>query len=297
MTEATETPAASPQAAPDTSPPADGAPRAASEENVADAASEPVSVPKPDPAKEERERWRQKARDRAEARLAKVRETMHQRELREYQERIQKADADPLAYAQERGLTPQQIAQRLIEDGTPEATIRKLESKLEALQRGIEEREQRAMAEQRAQSHAKVVETFTTMVKSDAERYPLLSRLPKERVLSEAFAVANRATAKGHQYSDAEIAAHLEESLEKEADVYVSWHQEKARKAAERASAQSAPADGKVNGRQADKAGTPRTLTNGQASSRGTMPADFDKLSDREQNKILAQMLEGGWRG
>lgn len=188
-----------------------------------------------------------------------------QRQLDEY------ARTNPLRFARELGLTPAQIAQEAIEQGTPEAQIRALNARIEAQDKALKDAQ--AAAQQREyQAYARqTIAQFHT----EAKEFPAVARLPEHTRLAIAQDIVDRAKAANPNYapSNSEILTYMEAMLSP---------------AASPQRTQPAPGSGpNVKASQA----TPRTVTNSLSTKRPSAPANMDSLPDAEQKRLLADQL------
>jgi hypothetical protein len=187
---------------------------------------------------------------------------------------------NPLEALKGMGLTARQLAQRALEEGTPDARFAALEAQLSEERAARTKLEERLASQQRTASEKAAVEQFLGRVKP--ESYPHLSRIPPGRVLAMARDVFAEAQRLGYTFRDAD--SEVLEQLESEF------------------SPQSAPAG--VQSRPGTNAGktaavpgatpppTSRTVTSDLSGRRWSRPTNFDELDDYDQRKELARMLE-----
>ena len=273
-------------------------------------AGSPPAAPAPthDPLAAARAKARRQAQANAE-REAIQREAQRQayaaREAQAYlqQERAARQDleakyravtGDPAAaleHLEKLGLDPKTLAKKALEADTPEAKLRaeiraEFQAELEAIKR---ENQERLEAERKAQLVAQQERTrqeahqrFIAQA-SDATAFPTLASMfeknPrwKGQIISEATQILREAKQKtGEDYSNKQVLLYLEE---KYSEITPS-----------RNGAVTREDTGKTTPGTATTAGGSRTLTNDATQVRGTLPPDFDSLSDAEQKKALAAL-------
>lgn len=233
----------------------------------------------------------------------------HQRVLAEldtYKKQLEAAEKDPLGYLESKGITPVDLADRIVKKGTPDEQIQKLVDKVTALERENEtqrqawqEREERAKqsaAFERAKTN--LVKQFNGAKDKFASLHAFASKMAERTgasadavMLDEFMAQVNRIKTNPNtapyadQYSDEEVL----ESLDKRYEVFTAKP--------EPAKAVEKPAASVANGTSepAKKLEGAKTLTNALASeASNTVPDDWDKWSDRQQNQWLAEQLRKG---
>ena len=182
--------------------------------------------------------------------------------------------ADPYAALQERGMTPEQLTQRILKDGSPESMLEKMEARLAAesdarvaLEQRLEQRDRQA-ARSRVESNF-----FAEAAKADA--YPHLSEVPQRFILPAVNQLQADLLAEG--YSQGEVSALTHDQvctlLERE---YAAVR--KARPAPSAAApAAKQPA---------------QTLTAKLGSTRLSAPANYDELPVEEQTKHLNKLAK-----
>jgi hypothetical protein len=181
--------------------------------------------------------------------------------------------SDPLAALKALGLTAQDIAKRLVKDGTPEALIANVQEQLEQERAERQKLEAQIQAE-KSQAALRQAETRFVERASDTKRYPHVAEQPTALVLAAAKHIISVAGAQGYQYSDGEILDYLEREYAAKSKT---------------PKTQVSSASG-ANGKSASPASS-RTLTNGLSSSRFSVPANWDSLDDASQKKILADQI------
>lgn len=270
------------------------------------AAPDAVEVP-PEPtrlqglaalAAAEKARWRERRALKAERLSYTQRSAQTESQLRAANEELQRARSQPLEYAEERGMTAEQLAERVIKRGTQEFEVETIKQELARIKAEAAEATAAATKARHASFMRAAEDEFHGIVTADEDTYPTLSAMPRSRVIdlahdmaAEAIRDAKRRGIEGFKVDPKKLAAHLEKQ---ESEIY---GRAKGKLAGTPKDSASLGASND-NGRQGTKqAGTPRTLTNAGATERGSMPVNFDELSDAEQNKILAQKLREGWRG
>lgn len=210
-------------------------------------------------------------------------------------ERLSKTD--PLKFLENNGVTPDQLAQRVMLAGTPEEKFAAITAQLEAeraervkLQTAIQqEREEK----QRAENLRNVEDTFMKR-SANAERYPNLQGYSRSAILGLGKQVAQETKAKylretgvAPQISDQQILAHLNKILGKKSV------ETPAPKAASKAPATPSKA-AKSSGAASSKPASPRTLTSSQAAGSFVRPQNWESLSRVERVKILQDSVRRG---
>ncbi len=247
----------------------------------------------------EKAAWRARKAAREQGRSYSQREAQRESELQAAREKLQRIEAmDPLDYAEQRGLTADQLAQRVIKRGSQEHAVETLAEKITRLEKAAEEGAQKQRVAQFEAGMRAKEDEFMGFVTADA--HPALTAMGRAAALdlghslaAGGIADAKRRGTVGYSIDPQRLANYAEkkalEKLEKDAEVY----------ARARGKLVGTTKDSAAKDAQADRTGTtgPRTLTNAAAAERGSMPVNFDELSDAEQNKILAQKLREGWRG
>lgn len=223
-------------------------------------------------------RMQQQTRDIEQLRAEKEQLSAEREQLRkaagEAEEFRRMMKEDPIALARAHGYTDEQIAEQLLKQGTPEA---KVDQSLLAMKRELEEMKAERAAERaerqrqmQAESRAKFEQTFMETCQNE-ELYPNLSKQPAVVTLRAAKEIAREFFERSKQIpSDDEILEYLE--------------------------SQYAPKDPEKKppppaGDAKKKAAPSQTLTNELASERTSDPIDWDKLTDTEQKKLMADML------
>lgn len=264
----------------------------------------------------EGERAKQAARNQERAERAQLQERAARAEAEraQLQERLAAFErdlADPIALLEKRGITPRDLGERILKRGTPEEQIaqaiakaKEADDKLEALRSELAQRDARAQQEMTVMSAKRALLATFDGVK---DKMPILSKMGTERVVSEYLAVYHSARQNGVRdgdYTDAEyleaaetkLRQELEERLESDAiDLEVLEKHLTRRKGS--ASVKVETASVRQDDKNASSSRTAKTLTTAIASgSSGSSwkPDNWDKLSDKAQNKILTERIEKG---
>ena len=187
---------------------------------------------------------------------------------------------DPVTALKGLGLTARQLAAKALEEGTPEARFAALEARLADSDAARQALETRLANEQQSANHKRAVETFLAKVKP--EQYPVLSKLSPRRVLALAHDAFAHAQEMNYKFRDADT--EILEQLESEFSSSTgSTSNTSAKPKTVPGSMAAVPG--------ANTPPTSRTVTSDLAG-RWTQPANFDQLTDFEQKKELARMLE-----
>lgn len=192
------------------------------------------------------------------------------RHLREWEQGLAK---DPYAALQERGMTPEQITQRILKDGSPEALIE--QARGEAKQVAAELAAFKAeMASQAARVARAQVEGSFFAEAGKAESYPNLAELPRKFILPAVNQLQADLLSEGYAQSEISALTHDQVCtlLERE---FAGARKAKAAPVAAAVEAQRTP---------------PKTLTNRIASAKITAPSNYDDLPIEEQTKHLNKM-------
>lgn len=197
------------------------------------------------------------------------------------------AAKDPYAAAKALGLDLGKLSQQVVREGTPEAEAQRQIAEAREEARRANERVEAWEKQQRAaiseQQRTKAIEQFHTEA-DNAKDFPLISRMPREARLAWALQIAaeDRALAarqlshedfRRYEPTHRQVLAHMEKLAASAA-------------APPKADTASSPAESPPG------SATPTTVSNALSSAKYTLPANFDKLSDREQKKHLARMME-----
>ena len=215
---------------------------------------------------------------------------------------------DPMAalsYLEKTGLPAKVLIDRAREAESPEAKQKaELQALVDERVSGLKSEYERQLAQinaerdqqrQNAQLQA-ARNQFISEASTDA--YPVVSQLIavggdewKASLVSEATRVLTQAFEQtGRHYTNEEVLTYLNQKYSK----LISLKEKSSGNTSE------TPSKEATNGTGADaknSAGTPRTLTNKSAQVKGSLPANFDDLSDREQKSILAALYRQQSRG
>ena len=237
-----------------------------------------------------------KSRREAEARADREKlraDQFAQRLEQEQKERAAaRADADafkkdPLDAIRKAGITAKQLAERAINEGTPEAKFAALEASIaerearlsEAVEGLMRERERErwAVADQAARA------SFFALVRQDT--HPRLHRLDQDIVLSMSRTAFDKARANGHSPTDKQVLDYVEGLLAspQNGSAGPSMPQTNQGSTAAKPVAKPSP--------------TSRTVTADLAGRRYTAPQNFEDLDLAAQKDALAKMLEDAERG
>ena len=132
--------------------------------------------------------------------------------------------SDPLAALKQAGLTPEQLVQASLKDGTPDAKIEALAAQLAAERKERETLQQTIRQREAQERDARAVAEFQR-AGADATRYPALAHLPPDlltmmgrQVAQEARARYIRETGTAPVITDRQILSYLNTKLTKAAD-------------------------------------------------------------------------------
>jgi hypothetical protein len=212
-------------------------------------------------------------------------------QVRRGQELERLSKTDPLKFLQESGVTPDQLAQRVMLAGTPEEKFSALQAQLEAERNERVKLENSIKTEKQQQRYAenmKSVEDLFMKRAANVEKYPNLQGLARSAILGLGKQVAQETRAKyiketgvAPTISDQQLLAHLNKILGKKSVETPS---------ASKVSTKSAPSKAaKSTGTASTKPATPRTLTSSQAAGSFSRPANWDQLSRTERVNLLRQ--------
>jgi hypothetical protein len=264
---------------------------------VAEEAKVTESAPKEEPdklakAKEVAKRgnaarlaWQKSEAEKEQARRENAELRAQQSQL---QERIARAErleaqlrADPLAAMQALGVKAEDAYKRAVMQGKPEGLIAQLREEV-ATERKERENLVRRLDAQTQAEQIKALESDFTSRCTDAKTYPALSGTPASVLLYAAKQLGAELYQRTKQgYSNQELLSFLNEQFAA---------QQKARGSVEK-DPKSAP-DPKEGKRPA----TSRTISNELATQTWSKPADWGKLPDIEQRRLIAEQvrLRGG---
>ena len=249
----------------------------------------PLAVPVEDPARvrftevaerarKDRIRRQREAKEVQDTRLerdraARAAETNAQR-VAELEAEREEARRNPEGFLRAQGITPDQIAQRAVEEGTPEGQMKTMRAELERVRAAQVERDRRDAEAQATRDARAAQDDFVRESAEDVE-CPTIARLAKrnpEMLTREAEVVARRVHAKTGRYpSFPQIRAYLEHEFSK------------------------ALSDGatRVETREPARAATPgksQTLTS-RTAEKAQQPVPFEQMSREEQRAHLLSKL------
>ena len=212
---------------------------------------------------------------RADAAARQAVEAENQRlrnEASERQKREELYKTDKRAVLRDYEIDAKTLAQRQLEEQTPEGLRRQLEEKFErqiAAERAERERLEKTIASREAQAKYAVAEKIFRQEASDATRYPHVAQQPYQVILTTAKSLIEDGFRRtGEQYSNAEVFSYLEGLYAKQ-------------------SAGKTPGTAPIE--KPETPTSPRTISAKLASDRFSLPPNFDDLSDREQRRHLAK--------
>lgn len=222
-----------------------------------------------------------------------------QREAYQRQLEVLKDPKEALAYLEKIGLPAKTLAARAVEQSTPEARLRaemeaRIEERVSAVQKAHEAemakmREEREQV-QRFETIRAATQHFVSQA-SHAENYPAVSAVValgaewRDSIVAEARRVLHDAYQKtGYEYSNEEVLSYLESKYSKLVAPNPKDAASKSKDGSD--STQEAP-NGSGSQESASASGS-RTLTNKASQVKGSLPPDFDTMSDAEQKAILA---------
>lgn len=229
----------------------------------------------------EAERWKSQADN-----LSRQNQTLldQQRQFKEFQDNLKQ---DPYAALKTLGMTEQELANRAIKEGSPEALYEKLAQQLQD-ERNERLRLEKSIADQKQAVHMRTVETQYLAQAGDATKYPYLQYLPSETILSETQRIVREYKQKGGDPS--QVADH--DWLEF-LDLRCKKHIE-GRKLGQTSSSESS--ENSSGATSTVPKPTPKTLTNTLGTNTGSAAVDRDKLTRQEQKALLAADLKAALR-
>jgi hypothetical protein len=254
---------------------------------------------------------RRKANERIKAersRLEQERQALLENERR-YRDALSSAQQDPLKWLETTGVTPEDLAKRVVERGeeqTPEQKALRMaqEARDEAskLAKLLEADRQQAQEREAQRARETLQQKFLERA-MNAETYPNMTTLwpSKEDVLEEVGRMSREAFEKGlaagytRQQMQAELNRVDDETclslLEKRATARMKLLEEKL--SARLKKPVEEPKEDKVEkpavkAKAAPVSTTNKTLTNKDSSSKSSEKVPLDRLTEREQNEILA---------
>lgn len=261
---------------------------------------EAIEAPKEDPkaakkaelekiAKAESAKWREKRSLAEQKRQLAEREVARQAEFQRMREEVARAKSDPLSYIEQNGVTADTIAQRIIKRGSAQGQLEELAKQQAELRAMLTERDKMDAQRTYETTKQQAEDEFASVVSSNEENYPALSVLPRKELLAKAHEAAQNIVLRNQRkgvvnkrITPRELADELERL---EAPKFAKFQEKVAKK-----SASTNQGTEEKLGSPAKSNGTgPRTLTNGLSSERGTKPIPFDRLPEKEQNRLLAE--------
>jgi len=301
--------------------PANGAPPVVATETPApDAAAAKKAKDRQDVTEYARREQARIARERARdaetaqlrAQVAASEET--KRALAQLQQQLSALEADPLDYLEKRGVTARQLGERILKKSSPEAQNEEIERRIKEANdnadRIRQELERRDTEARNAHLLAQARKQMYDAHDASKDKTPLLAKKvgrDRERLVAEYMATYSELLKDPElvaaNYTDEEILLATEERLrlkaEEELDDADDDALEKrltARKARVASTAESAEASADATGRQgtetaSSRKAAPLVQATSSGSSGGWRPENWDKLSDKEQNKILAERM------
>ena len=218
--------------------------------------------------------------------------------------------ADPLTFLEKRGTSTQSIIERALKHGTPaaqmEAMAKQIEESKAETARVNKEMQERYAREQHtaamAQAKQRLLAAFDEM-KGEAK---YIAKLPEAKLLDEYMRTWNMVQqhpeARQYNYSDADILKATNERLGIEMEAWLEQADDeqlektltKRKSSAQvKAEAGTPAASGRPGEKPANVDKSPKTLTSSmsQSSSGSWKPDNWDKLSDKQQNKLLIERL------
>lgn len=198
---------------------------------------------------------------------------------------------DPLTWLESKGVKARALAERIAKGENPGDDIKKLqqqiidlEAKNEQARQDWQKREKQAQAQAAyEQAKAGVIKTFD----ASKDKLPTLHAVMDgpDEIISE-FIAYEKAI---YESKDPEIQAYLTSGGQYSVDeVFEALEAKWKKKASKLTPAQQAVVQAATNGQTTQTPTKKPTLTPGGSSTVGTLPADFKKLSPKEQVKFLA---------
>lgn len=193
----------------------------------------------------------------------------------ELESRVQQADQlirsmaqDPVGTLKQLGVTPEQMAQRMAMEGSPEAKIQALEAMI-----AQERAERQKLVDQQRQREESVrrqqLENDYKQEAQNPKKYPNLATIHPDFILSRTKELIGELQARGHdprQFSNHDLLSYLDSTYTKAESTP--------------AAPASAPADKKTS-----------TVTNRLQTATHAAPPDFSKMTDRQQKRWMAEQL------
>lgn len=240
--------------------------------------------------------WSQKQKDQDRIRAIEAERDAERRARAEYEQRLGLVEKDPLGYLRSRGVSAKVLAERVLSEGTPEAAVKELAARVEAQEqayqarlRELQQRQELLVTERKyEESKAELLEHFR---ENAEEAYPHLARAvagDEDELLDEYLTLWERISKDPeyaqHTWSDEEVLNALEQ---KYARVYAREKASPGHKTGQSGKPSSAKPSAPA------KPGSKRQTE----SKPFEFPANFDRLPDEEQNRLIKVALAAGWRG
>ena len=284
-----------------------------------DQAGEPTKAPATPPAEPSRlDKAREVARAKyAEAQRRLIQQAQEQRRQAAQTDQIRLLEAeraranaaqaelerlkDPMAalgHLEKIGLPAKVLAERAVAANTPEARLQaqieaRIAEKVAEVQKQYESRLQTFEQQQQEQRQAQIARAAEQQFLHEAsspDTFPALAHVAglgdewKASIVEEGKRIAAEAYRRtGIEYTNAEILSFMDRRYAKLVNPQSKAGDEKSNGAS---TAQREAQSG--TGANETNAGSPRTLTNKVAQEKGTLPPNFDSLSEPEQTAILA---------
>lgn len=227
------------------------------------------------------------------------------------QRQLQEVQSDPmaaLALLEQAGLSPKELARKVVEADSPEAKLKadiesRFDQRLTALRQDYEQKIQGFSQEREARQRQETLVAARSQFISEAgdeKNYPAVSTLVelgddwKSSLLGEATRVLEQAyQATGQHYTNAEVLQYLERK-------YAKLNLPSKQKSSTDKSEVTSPSKDALNGTGTEAknaASAPRTISNKVAQEKASLPPNFDDLPPKEQTAVLAAMYRSLSRG
>jgi hypothetical protein len=215
-------------------------------------------------------------------RLEQTAEFAHQKvqalesQVNDLQSWMQALRTNPLEAMKALGITPQQVAEKIARDGSPEAQIEELREQIARQQQEFERQQAMAQREQMRARAAQVENDFKTE-SQNAKKYPnIAGAIHPDFILARSKELITELRRKGYdpkQFSNHDLLSYLD-------SYYSKSNSPQKDSETSTGKPESKPAHGKT-----------KTITNRLQTASHTAPPDFNKLNDREQRKAMAAQL------
>ena len=199
---------------------------------------------------------------------------------------------DPLTAIREAGITPDQLVQKALKEGTPEAKIEALAAQNRALEDRLNQSEQtRKQAEAIARQEAEETRLQADLVRlaGNAARYPNLQDLTPEAIVERAIGIAVKARTRyakqgiNWEYDQRAVLQYMNENpVAKKVAPAAEPPKVAAAAAPPKVAATPGPSKSKTPA-------TPRTTTTGNSPGTISRPANFAALSRAERIAIVSR--------